>query len=64
MILVIELSLDAEQEGHVYLLEDGLHLFLAYVENIQHGDKIFPMFNYLPHLIGTLENILYEIYKN
>lgn len=61
MIPVIEYSLDTKQEGHVYLLEDGLHLFIAYVENINNSEDIFSVFHYLPPLLGKPATICVEI---
>lgn len=51
VIPVIEYSLDMKQEGHVYLQEDGLHLFFAYLENIKKSDDIFSVYHYLLALI-------------
>ncbi|XP_065222298.1 importin-11 [Planococcus citri] len=51
VILVVECSLDTKQEGHVYLLEDGLSLFNAFLENVNSGDEIFRLLSYLPILI-------------
>lgn len=50
--MVVEYSLDTKEEGHVYLLEDGLHLLMAYIDNIVISDEILSVFHYLPPLIG------------
>lgn len=52
VIMVVEYSLDTKEEGHVYLLEDGLHLLMAYIDNIVNSDEILSVFHYLPPLIG------------
>ncbi len=53
IILVIEYSLDTKEEGHVYLLEDGLQLLAAYIDNVTKSDEILSIFPYLPIIIGT-----------
>lgn len=59
-MLVIEYSLDLRSEGHVYLLEEGLHLLMAYIENVSKNDNVLSIFHYLPPLIGTAA-FLFEI---
>lgn len=42
-----------KQEGHVYLLEDGLYLFNGFLENVNASEEIFPIIAYLPPIIGS-----------
>lgn len=45
--MVVEYSLDFNQDGHVYLLDNGLQLFLAFVENVSsdNGADILKLFD-------------------
>ena len=47
-----------EKDGHVYLQEDGLQLFFAYLENIKNSEDIFSVYHYLLALIEkSTENL-------
>ncbi|XP_033230848.1 importin-11 isoform X2 [Belonocnema kinseyi] len=49
---VISLSCDVNQEGHVYLLEDGLELWLALLENTPiQTSQIMGLFKNMPSLL-------------
>jgi hypothetical protein len=52
---VIQLSTDVRQELHVYLLEDGLELWLAVLENsASMCHDLLHLFRNLPPLLGRL----------
>lgn len=52
----IALSCDVNQDGHVYLLEDGLELWLALVENAPNQtSNIMGLFQNMPSLLGLLK---------
>lgn len=47
------LSVDVNQEGHVYLLEDGLELWIALLENTPTPTPaIMDLFRNMPALLG------------
>jgi len=50
---VVALSCDVNQEGHVYLLEDGLELWFALLENAPAPTPaIMDLFRNMPALLG------------
>jgi len=50
---VVALSVDVNQEGHVYLLEDGLELWIALLENTPSPTPpIMDLFRNMPALLG------------
>jgi hypothetical protein len=50
---VVAQSCDVNQEGHVYLLEDGLQLWLALLENAPAPTSaIMSLFRNMPALLG------------
>lgn len=50
---VVALSVDVNQEGHVYLLEDGLELWIALLENTPTPTPaIMDLFRNMPALLG------------
>lgn len=52
---VIQLSTDVHQELHVYLLEDGLELWLAVLENsATMSHDLLRLFRNMPPLLGRL----------
>lgn len=53
VVRVVDLSCDVTQEGHVYLLEDGLELWLALLENASEPTpEIMDLFRNMPPLLG------------
>lgn len=53
MVGVVALSVDVNQEGHVYLLEDGLELWIALLENTPTPTQaIMDLFRNIPALLG------------
>lgn len=53
MVSVVALSCDVNQEGHVYLLDDGLELWLALLENAPAPTPgISDLFRNMPALLG------------
>lgn len=52
--MVVEYSLDFNQDGHVYLLDNGLQLFLAFVENVSsdNGADILKLFDRVLPVLG------------
>lgn len=53
VVAVVALSCDVTQEGHVYLLEDGLELWLALLENAPvPTPAIMDLFGNMPALLG------------
>ncbi|KAK2588464.1 hypothetical protein KPH14_004450 [Odynerus spinipes] len=61
---VVALSCDVNQEGHVYLLEDGLELWLALLENAPAPTpEIMDLFRNMPPLLeSTTENLRLCLY--
>lgn len=50
---VVALSCDVNQEGHVYLVEEGLELWLALLENAPAPTPaIMDLFRNMPALLG------------
>ena len=54
VIGVVELSCDMNQEGHIYLLEDGLELWLALLENTRSSTP--PIMNLFKNMPALLES--------
>ncbi|KAF7386417.1 importin-11 isoform X1 [Vespula maculifrons] len=54
VVRVVDLSCDVTQEGHVYLLEDGLELWLALLENASEPTpEIMDLFRNMPPLLES-----------
>ncbi|XP_043499006.1 importin-11 [Polistes fuscatus] len=54
VVRVVDLSCDVNQEGHVYLLEDGLELWLALLENAPAPTpEIMDLFRNMPPLLES-----------
>lgn len=52
---VLALCTDTQQETHVYLIEDGLALWLACVENATDmTDELMQLYQNMPALLGKL----------
>lgn len=59
VVNVVALSCDINQEGHVYLLEDGLELWLALLENAPAPTPgILGLFRNMPALLGQRPQLL------
>lgn len=55
LLSVILLSTDVKQDAHVYLMEDGLELWLAVLENTAvMTPPLLQLFDNMPQLIGKL----------
>jgi hypothetical protein len=53
LLPVIQLSTDVQQACHVYLLEDGLELWLAVLENSSSmSHDLLQLFRNMPPLLG------------
>lgn len=53
VVPVIQLSTDMNQDAHIYLLEDGLHLWQAVLyHNTQISPGILELFPTLPPIVG------------
>jgi len=53
LLPVIQLSTDVHQDCHVYLLEDGLELWLAVLENSSSmSHDLLQLFRNMPPLLG------------
>lgn len=53
IVSMVSLSCDLNQDAHVYLMEDGLELWLALLENISTPTPgIMELFKNMPALLG------------
>lgn len=58
---VLALCTDMQQDSNVYLIEDGLALWLACVENAtEMTDELMQLFQNMPPLIGNKSNDIFS----